>query len=48
MKEKKKKYKEITLFGKTNLVSIKVLLSSSLTGSYIERDYFNLIDVLTK
>ena len=48
MKEKKKKYNEIALFGKTNLVCIKVLFSSFLTGSYIECDYLNLINVLTK
>ena len=48
MKEKKKKYNEIALFGKTNLVCIKVLFSSFLTRSYIECDYRNLINVLTK
>ena len=33
---------------KTNLKSIKGLISGSLTESYIERNYFHLIDVLRK
>ena len=48
VKKKKKKHNEITLLAKTNLDCIKDLISSSLTDSYIEHDYFHLIDVLTK
>ena len=36
------------LLAKTNLDRIKDLISSSLIDSYIERDYFHLIDVLRK
>ena len=43
--KKKKKHDEIVPSAKTNLDCIKEL-SKSLTDSYIERDYFNLIDVL--
>ena len=43
--KKKKKHDEIAPSAKTNLDCIKDL-SQSLTDSYTERDYFNLIDVL--
>ena len=36
------------MLAKTNLDRIKDLISSSLIDSYIERDYFHLIDVLRK
>ena len=44
--KKKRRYDEIPLLVITNLYSIKHLISSSLTDSYIELDYFLLIDVL--
>ena len=47
IKKKKKKNDEIVLLGKTNLDCIKYL-SRSLIDSYIEHDYFNLIDGLRK
>ena len=47
-KKNKKKYDKIALLAKTNLDSIKGLISRSLTNSFIEQDYFNLIDVLRK
>ena len=43
---KKKKHDEIALLAKTNLDCIKGSISSSLTESYIEHNYFLLIDVL--
>ena len=46
IKKKKKRPNEIALLAKTNLDSTKDLISSSLTDSYLERDYFHLIDVL--
>ena len=48
IKKKKKKHYEIALLAKTNLDCIKGLISRFLTDSYIERDYFNLIDMLRK
>ena len=48
IKEKKMKHDDIALLAKTYLDSIKDLISSSLTNSYIECDYFHLIDVLRK
>ena len=48
IKKKKKKQDEIALLPKTNLDCIQDLVSISLTDSYIERDYFDLIDVLRK
>ena len=47
IKKKKTKHDEIALLQKTNLDWIKNF-SRSLTDSYIERDCFNLIDVLRK
>ena len=46
IKKKKKKHDEIALLSKTNLDCIKGSISSSLTESYIEHNYFLLIDVL--
>ena len=46
-KKKKKKHDEIALSAKTNSDCIKDL-SRPLADSYIERDYFNLTDVLRK
>ena len=43
-----KKHNKIASLAKTNLGCIKNLISSSLTDSYIERDYFQLVDVLRK
>ena len=48
IKKKKKKYNEIALLVKNNLDCIEDLVSRSLTDSYIERNYFSLIDVLRK
>ena len=45
IKKKKEKHHGIVLLAKTNLDSIKGSISRSLTGSYIECDYFLLIDV---
>ena len=42
------KYDQVLLLAKTNLDCIEDLISSSLTELYIERDYFQLIDVLRK
>ena len=42
------KHDKIGLFPKTNLGCIKGLISRSLTDSYIERNYFLLIDLLRK
>ena len=47
IKKNKKKQNEIALLAKTNLDCMKDL-SRSLTNSYIERDYFHLMDVLRK
>ena len=46
-KKKKQKHDGIALSAKNNLDCIKDL-SRPLTDSYIERDYFNLTDVLRK
>ena len=46
IKKKKKKHNEIALLRKTNLDCIKGSISRSITDSYIERDYFLLIEVL--
>ena len=48
IKKKKQKYDEIALLAKTYLDCIKDLIFSSLTDSYIECNYFHLIDVLRK
>ena len=48
IKKKKTKHDEVALLAKSNLDCIKDLISSSLTDSYIERDYFHLIYVLRK
>ena len=42
IKKKKKRHDEISLLAKTNLDSIKGLISMPLTDAYIERDYFLL------
>ena len=48
IRKKKKKHYKIVLLAKTNLDCIKGLISRSLTDSYIERNYYHLIDVLRK
>ena len=48
IRKKKKKHYKIVLLTKTNLDCIKELISRSLTDSYIERNYYHLIDVLRK
>ena len=44
--KKKRKHNEMALLAKTNLDCIKGSISSSLTNSYIECDYFLIIDAL--
>ena len=48
IKKKKKKHDEIAFLAKTNLDCTKDVISRSLTDSYIEHKYFNLIDVFRK
>ena len=48
IRKKKKTHYKIVLLAKTNLDCIKGLISRSLTDSYIERNYYHLIDVLKK
>ena len=48
LKKKKRKHDRIALLAQTILDWIKILISSSLTDSYIECNYFQLIDVLRK
>ena len=48
IKKKKKKHNEIALLAKTNFDCIKEFIYRFLTDSYIERNYFDLIDVLKR
>ena len=48
IKKGKTKLDERASLIKTNLNRIKDLISNSLTNSYVELDYFYLIDVLRK
>ena len=48
IKKKKNKQGKIALLAKTNLDCIKSSISRPLTDSYIERNYFHLIDVQGK
>ena len=46
IQEKEQNHDEIALLAKTNLDCIKDSISRPLNNSYIERNYFLLIDVL--
>ena len=48
IKKKKKMHHDIALLANTNFDCITDFISRSLTDTYNERNYFNLIDVIIK